>query len=78
MDIWMLRLDLHYRGVIHMIIMVVRNDYRIYGGYLLNRTRYIGESFGTHPAEGTASLTEDWIEQYPKTPRKFNVVTCMT
>ena len=48
-----------------MVVVVVRNDNRVDGRDVLDLTRDLCVALGPQPAEGTAPLTKNRIEQNP-------------
>lgn len=61
-----------------MVVMVVRNDDRIDVRDILNLTRHVCISLGTHEAERRASLREDGIEEDSQTAREFDIEASMS
>ena len=64
MDVGMLRLDPHYRRVVHVIVMVVRNHYRVNGWNILYLAGHFCVTLRSEPSEWTAPLAKHRIEKY--------------
>ena len=78
MSIRVLDLNPLKSGMVHVIVVIVGYDYRINDRNILDLTGYVCVSLGTKPAEGTAALAKNRIEENSESRRKLYIVTRMS
>ena len=78
MHVWVLSLDLHDSGMVHVVIMIVRNDNSVHGWDFIYLAGNFGVPLRAQPSEWTAPLAEDRIEEYTEALRKLNQVASVT
>lgn len=62
-DVGVFRFDLHDGWMVHVVVVVVRDDDGVDGRDVLDLAWDLCVALGAHPAEGTTSLTEHGIKQ---------------
>jgi len=77
MNLRMFRLDLHDCGVVHVIVVIVRDDDRIDRGDLLDLAGHFCKPLWAKPAKRAASFTEDWVEEYTQASRDLYIIASM-
>jgi len=78
MNVRMFRFDLHDCGVVHVVVVIVRDDDRIDFRDLFDLAGHLCKPLWAKPAERAASFTEDWVEEYTQASREFYIITSMT
>lgn len=74
MDVRMFRFDLHDRGVVHVIVVVVRDNDRIDSGDLFDLAGYLCKPLWAEPAERAASFAENRVKEDAQAARVFYIV----
>lgn len=71
----MFRFDLHDCGVVHVVVVIVRDNDRINRGDLFDLAGHLCKPLWAKPAEGAASLAEDRVEEYTQASGELYIVT---
>lgn len=70
-------LDFHYGRMIHVIVVVMRDDNSIDSRDVLDLAWNVCVALGAKPGEWTTALAKDRIEEYTESRREFNEIACM-
>jgi hypothetical protein len=76
-DVLVLLRNLEDRGVAHVIVVVVADDYSVDVRDILNLARHVRVSLGPHEADWAASGREDRVKEDSEAARKLQIVASM-
>lgn len=74
MDVGVSSFDFHDCGVVHVVVVVVGDDYRVDDGDVFDLAWDFGVAFWAKPGEGAATLAKDGVEEDSKAGGEFDEV----
>lgn len=77
MDVRMFCLYFHDCGMVHVIVVIVRDNDCIDNGDLFYLAGHFCIPLWAKPTERAASFAEDWVEEYTQASWKFYIIASM-